>query len=216
MARRLNLPLTPVMPVHLCPVTGPLYAVLMGYKESPIDELRRQFAGRVRDLLSRFLAVHHACLVAAIGGDVDVVLPVPSSSRPGQASLEGVAGLPELVVSGLGGEARWVPAALQRASGDIGHMHPNPHAFAVPRASRTVIATARVLLLDDTYVSGSRGQSAAATLRLSGAHSVLVVPVGRVLRPERFVTHAAFVAAQPVGEGHRSRCMLTQTRVGRR
>jgi predicted phosphoribosyltransferase len=94
-------------------------------------------------------------------------------------------------------------------------MHPNAHAFAVSRSSRTTITTSRVLLLDDTYVSGSRGQSAAAALRLSGARSVLVVPVGRVLRPERFVTHAAFIAAQPVGQGHRSRCVLTQTGTGR-
>jgi len=215
-ARRLNLPLTPVIPVQLCPVTGPLYAALMGYKESSIDEVRRQFAGRVRDLFSRFLAVHRACLVAAIGGGVDVVLAVPSTSRPGGASLEGVDGLPELVLSGLGGQACWVPAALQRASGAIGHMHPNRHAFAVPRSARRVIGTSRVLLLDDTYVSGSRAQSAAAALRLSGAQSVVVVPAGRVLRPERFVTHAAFIAAQPVSEGHRSRCVVGQAGAGRR
>ena len=90
------------------------------------------------------------------------------------------------------------------------YLEPPIAASILPRESGNV----RVLLLDDVYVSGSRAQSAAAALRLSGARSVLIVPVGRVLRPERFGAHAAFLAAQPVGEGHRSRCVAAQTRAG--
>ncbi len=75
-----------------------------------------------------------------------------------------------------------------------------------------------MLLLDDTYVSGARAQSAAAALRLGGARSVLIVPLGRVIRPERFASHAAFMEERPGGksggsfggEGHRPRCLLVQ------
>jgi hypothetical protein len=70
-----------------------------------------------------------------------------------------------------------------------------------------------VLLLDDTYVSGARAQSAAAALRLSGARAVLIVPLGRVLRPERSALHAAFVE-QSTGGGHRPRCVAVQAGMG--
>jgi hypothetical protein len=196
-------------------VTGPLYAVLMGYKESSIHEVRRRLARSVLGEFSQLFAAHRACVVAAIGGPVDIVLAVPSSSRPGPASLEGVNGLGELAVASLCPTPRWMPAGLHRADGEVGHMQPHARAFAVSRSTRACISGARVLLLDDVYVSGSRAQSAAAALRLSGARSVLIVPVGRVLRPERFGAHAAFIAAQPAGEGHRSRCVLAQTRAGR-
>ncbi len=48
-------------------------------------------------------------------------------------------------------------------------------------------------LLDDTYVSGARAQSAAAALRRAGATSVVIVAVGRVLRPDRSASHARFL-----------------------
>jgi hypothetical protein len=183
----------------------------MGYKESPVDEARRQFARRVRDLFSVFLADHRACIEAALGAAADLVLPVPSSSRPGRSPLEGVDGLAPFVVAALGHRTEWLPSALQRAAGAIGHMRPNAEAFAVPPACRETVPAARVVLLDDTYVSGSRAQSAAAALRLAGARAVVIVPLGRVVRPARFASHAAFVDQSSIGEGHRTACQLPQT-----
>jgi predicted amidophosphoribosyltransferase len=203
------------MPVHLCPVPGPLYTVLMGYKESPVDEARRRFTRRVHELFAAFLAEHSTCLHAAIGGTAELVLPVPSSSRPGPASLERVGGWDELVVSALGAAAGWDPSVLRRAHGQIGHMEPNRRAFVVRRAARATVGGARVLLLDDTYVSGSRAQSAAAALRLAGAGPTLIVPLGRVLRPERSRAHAAFLEARRSMESHHPRCLLVQTGTGK-
>ena len=212
LVHRLKLPLAPVLPASLCPLPGPLYTVLMGYKESPVREVRQQFARRVGDLFSVFLTDHRACVEAASGGRVELVLPVPSSSRPGRAPLERAGGLAALAVSALGCQARWLPPALQRAAGDIGHMRPNVAAFVVPPMARAAVQGARVVLLDDTYVSGSRSQSAAAALRLAGAREVVIVPLGRVLRPERFGAHAAFVAQSAGGvNGHRARCVVPQT-----
>jgi predicted amidophosphoribosyltransferase len=187
----------------------------MGYKESPVEEARRQFARRVADLFSGFLTDHRACVEAALGGCVELVLPVPSSSRPGRSPLERVDGLAGLVVAASGHQAQWLPSALQRATGKIGHMRPNVEAFAVPWRCRDAVRQARVVLLDDTYVSGSRAQSAAAALRLCRARAVVIVPLGRVVRPERFAAHAAFVGRSPVGNGHRSTCVLPQIRAAR-
>jgi hypothetical protein len=215
-ARLLKLPLAPVVPAHLCPVPGPLYAVLMGYKESPVDEARRRFTRRVLQLFGTFFAEHGDCVIRAVGGEVDLVLPVPSSSRPGRAPLERVNGLAELIVSTRGVGGRWAPSLLERAGGVIGHMRANSGAFAVPPPSRSAVSGARVLLLDDTYVSGARAQSAAAALRLAGAHAVGIAPLGRVLRPDRVPAHALLLESRPALEGHRSRCVHDQTEAGRR
>ena len=224
MAFRLGVPLVPVLPAHLCPVPGSLYTVLMGYKEAPVDEARRRFAGRVCHLFADFFVTHRTCLADAIGDGVDLVLPVPSSSRPGRASLEAVDGLAALSVSSVRPGAIWAPRVLRRAERGIGigHMRPDARAFAVPAPWRAIVKGSRVLLLDDTYVSGARAQSAAAALRLRGARSVLIVPMGRVIRPERFAAHAAFMEGrlagasngEPRGEGHRPRCRLVQTGKG--
>jgi hypothetical protein len=219
-ASRLGLPLAPVLPAYLCPVPGSLYTVLMGYKEAPVDEARRLFAGRASRLFADFFVTHRTCLAEATGdGVVDLIVPVPSSSRPGRASLEAVEGLGARTVASVRPGATWAPRVLQRAEGGIGPMRPNARAFAVPDSWRATVRGSRVLLLDDTYVSGARAQSAAAALRRRGAGTVLIVPLGRVIRPERFVSHAAFVNGQAGGEaagdGHRSRCRLVQTGAGK-
>jgi hypothetical protein len=95
-------------------------------------------------------------------------------------------------------------------------MRPNATAFAVDPSARAAVRGARALLLDDTYVSGSRAQSAAAALRLAGAGAVVITPLGRVLRPDRVAAHAAFLAARPGQAGHRSRCVADQTEAGSR
>lgn len=200
MAARLGLPLAPVLPVRLCSLPGPLYAVLMGYKESAVDEARRHFAHLVRDLLSAFLVEHGPCIVAAAGGSIDRVLAVPSTARPGGPPLAALEGLADSVRAAFGG-ARWTPELLRRAAAPVGHMRPDSGAFTV--WTRRVIPTGSIvlrgshaLLLDDTYVSGARAQSAAAALRLAGARSVVIVPVGRVLRPDRSAVHASFLEAR--------------------
>ena len=175
-----------------CEPRGPLYAVLRGYKESAVDEARRYFAGVVRDLLGTFLSRHAPCLVAAVGGHPDLVLPVPSTARPDGSPLRSVEGIGDLVATRLAG-AGWAPGLLERADAPVGHMRPHPDAFSVPDPACRLLSDRRVVLLDDLYVSGARAQSAAAAVRAAGAGPVVVVAVGRLLRPDRSALHAAFV-----------------------
>jgi hypothetical protein len=214
-AHRLGLPLAPVMPVRLCPVPGPLYTVLMGYKESPVDVARRRFTGLVAEQLTSHLDRHGPCLVAALGGAVDLVLPVPSSARPNGAPLQHIAGLGPSATRAFGPPARWRPDLLRRSHAPVGHMRPHRAAFAV--ADPAALAGARVLLLDDTYVSGSRAQSAAAALRRAGARSAVILPVGRILRPDRLPAHAAYLARVRrlgIGDDRCGRCLVAQEAAG--
>lgn len=195
-ARRLGLPLAPVVPARLCPLPSPLYTVLLGYKESPVAEARARFGVLVRELLRAFLLDHGGQIEATVDGPLDVVALVPSTHRPGPAPLGLVAGLGGAVATVVPA-ARWAPDLLRRAvlaggPPPVAHMRPHPAAFIVPERDRAAIAGARVLVLDDTYVSGARSQSAAAALKLAGARPV-IAPLGRVLRPDRVVLHAEFL-----------------------
>jgi hypothetical protein len=196
-ARRLGLPLAPVAPVRFCPLPSPLYTVLLGYKESPVAEARERFGALVRALLGEFLLRHAGRLEVAAGGPFDLVVLVPSTHRPRLAPLG--------LVDGLGGDvaialpmARWAPGLLRRAevpdgAPPVAHMRPDPAAFSPRAPDRGAVAGARTLLLDDTYVSGARSQSAAAALHLAGAEATLIVPLGRVLRPDRIALHAEYL-----------------------
>ena len=198
-ARRLGRPLAPVVPARLCPLPGPLYAVLLGYKESPVAEARLRFGTIVRALLRTDL-LGRGRLEAALGGPIDVVTVVPSTHRPGPAPLALVAGIAQDVAGALPA-ARWAPALLRRADlsdgrPPVGHMRPHPAAFTVPPPDRAALGGLRLLLLDDTYVSGARSQSAAAMLQQAGARTV-IGPLGRVLRPDRIALHADFLRRHP-------------------
>ena len=191
--RRLGLALAPVFPVRLCPLPSPLYTVLLGYKESPVSEARRRFTPMVRALAADFVGAHSACLASAARGRFDLVCTVPSSLRRSGSPLEAVDGL-GCAVESLSG-ARWAPGVLGRGPAPVGHMRPDSDAYTVPAHAAPALRGRRVLVLDDTYVSGARAQSAAAALRAGGAAGVVIVPLGRILRPDRSDRHAVFLRA---------------------
>ena len=161
-ARRLGLPLSPVVPVRLCPLPSPLYTVLLGYKESAVAEARERFGAVVRVLLGTFLAAHADRLGAVVGGPLDLVALVPSTHRPGSAPLGLVDGLGCAVVAALPG-ARWAPDLLRRAgppggAPPVAHMRPDPAAFS-PRTGNgdAPVAGARASRSSTTSMSAARG-----------------------------------------------------------
>jgi hypothetical protein len=196
-ARRLGLPLAPVLPARLCPLPSPLYTVLLGYKESPVAEARLRFGPMVRALVRGFLLEHGAQLEALLGGAIELVTVVPSSRRPGPGPLALVEGLGSEIAAALPA-ARWAPDLLRRTdagggSPPVAHMRPHPVAFHLPATNPDGVVGARVLVLDDTYVSGARSQSAAAALRRAATGRTVITPLGRVLRPDRVALHADFL-----------------------
>jgi len=105
-----------------------------------------------------------------------VVTSVPSTRpqpRPGRHPLE-------TVITRVGRLAPLYRPLLARGPVYVDHNLADDEAFTVPRR----LSGERVLLLDDTFTTGARLQSAASALRLSGASAVAAVVVGRVIDPE--------------------------------
>ena len=197
-ARRLGPPLAPVVPVRLCPLPSPLYTVLLGYKESPVAEARRRFGAIVRALVRSFLLGHAGRLEATVGGPFDLVLLVPSTHRPGTAPLGLVDGLgvrrrrrtPHGAVgSGSAATGRCPGRAAARRAHAAG-----PGGLQPARPGRDAPSPVRARSSSTTPMSvAARSQSAASALGRAGARSTLIVPIGRVLRPDRVALHADFL-----------------------
>jgi hypothetical protein len=66
---------------------------------------------------------------------------------------------------------------LERGHSETGHLAPDPHAYAVTGD----VERRRVLLVDDTWVTGARIRSAAAALQRAGASVVAMTVVGRIV-----------------------------------
>jgi hypothetical protein len=193
----------------------------MGYKESPVDDVRRHCSVVVDHLFTWFLRQHRRCVFDQFRGPPMLVLPVPSTSRPGPPSLARVAGLnthlPDALQCGTHAPPLWCPDVLQRTVVPVGHMAAHPEAFEVPAWAGPLVTRTDVVLLDDTYVSGARAQSAAAALRRAGADMVLIVPLGRVIRPDTIAGHDAFLRRSRKSRAapHRcARCVIRQPRTG--
>ncbi len=156
-------------------------------------------------LLAVFLRDHCGCVWRAAGGGRPTHLAVVPSVRgrrgthPLQALTAPVFALP------------WADLVLQ-ARPDPPDPEDRDLSLDLFAASRP-LSRARVLLLDDTWTTGSRAQSAAAALKLAGAARVVVVvlgrhigrpdgglePFGRLLRDRRYRMSAGGLWPCPAG-----------------
>ncbi|HEY7276452.1 MAG TPA: hypothetical protein VH594_10840 [Trebonia sp.] len=162
-----------VAPVGYAVRGGPLAEDLRRYKSDRAAAAEvAAAAARLRELLAGFLASRGPSVWAAAGmtGGPTGVAVVPSGQgRPGAHPL---AGLVRSCVALPRVRLAVVPAEIHTRG-------VNPYWVRVgdPVAGRDV------LVVDDTWVSGGSAQSAAAALKLAGAHRVAVVVLGRHLNP---------------------------------
>ena len=182
----LGRPLAPVLPVSVCGIPGPLYHALRGYKSAPVAEARRRFGAIVGEVLAAFYDRHLACLERLAGGRFDAVLAVPPTARPGPAPIQGVLRVPLR------------PDLLVRGPGPMGHRRPSIDGYRVPDRARSDVAGRRILLVEDLYTTGARAQSAAAAMGEGGAAAVVILAVGRAVRPAGARSHRLYWLA---GEG---------------
>jgi hypothetical protein len=165
-----------LVPITYSVDSGQMHAALRGYKDDLDPQVRRFHAVRLTAILWRFLEQHERCVAAAAGiAEFATVTTVPSKTleRDEQRSQ-----LRTIVGSWCTPTAdRWQraltpvePPVLERTFSEDRYL-----------ASDSIKGTA-VLLVDDTWTTGSAMQSAAAALRRGGARAVAGVAIGRHLR----------------------------------
>src|SRR6201996_1346739 len=157
-----------VGPISYAAQGGPPYSRLCQYKADDPDAAAARAV--LRAVLLTFLREHGPCVWRRAGMPPPARLAVVPSGqgRPGPHPLTGLLaplGLPAGPLAGRPGEP------LERAL--------NPHRFRAGAAG----AGRSVLLVDDTWVSGSSAQSAAVALRMAGARHVAVAVLGRHVDP---------------------------------
>ena len=172
--RQVSAPTRRVVPVSMYEPMGQLHHVLRHYKDSPSERVRNELTTRAAALLYRFLERHRGCIRDAAGEDWGLVTSIPSTGgRQGQHPLERVINL----IPGVRDEYE---AVLRPGPARADHNAASDDAFEVT----SEVAGRAVLIVDDTFTSGARAQSAASALQLAGAPLVAMVPIGRYIRPE--------------------------------
>ena len=151
-------------------VAGTGYARALWHYKADVPG-RDEAGALLRDLLLVFLHDHGRCAWARAGGAPTHAAVVPGGrGRPGthplRALLEPYLALP------------WADLGIDPAEPvQARDLRPGRFRAAGP------LTGARVLLLDDTWTSGSSAQSAALALRLAGARNVAAIILGRHLNP---------------------------------
>jgi len=147
--------------------------LLWHYKDDPVHKVRQQHALIINWLLYLAMSEHERCIGVAAGMPVSLRVAIPSMS--GRTGVHPFTALARRM-NAVNDSAALLPApgaVCDRAvSGDKFLLQP-----AVPLDGQ------HVMVLDDTWTTGSNAQSAAVTLRRAGAARVSVIVVGRWLSP---------------------------------
>jgi len=195
--QQLSAPCPLVVPISLTEVLGQLHYQLRNYKGAE-SQMQRDFLIRTAAILGYFLHQHADCIAEAAGGGWDVITSVPSSTeRAGEHPLM-------RAIRAVGNLREQYEPLLRRGETQTGHNTASDVGFVPLRE----LGGERVLLIDDTFTSGARAQSAASALSLAGASVAAIVPIGRVISPEFNETTAAYWKRQSALEFDFDVCCL--------
>lgn len=157
--------LTEVLPISLTTKDHQLYDRLKTYKSPAPGRARRELAG----LLGLFLDQHRPCV-----GDFDLITWVPSTSgRHPEGHPLGA------VISAVVALQPRAAEVLTRGPGVLDRSTARDDSFVCTER----VARRRVVLVDDTYVTGAHQQAAAAALWEADAAHVTAVAFARLIVP---------------------------------
>jgi predicted amidophosphoribosyltransferase len=173
-AGQLQLPLAPVAAMAHYRLGDALHRHLRGYKDAALPEARRVHTAHLVAMLRTWVRADDRRLPRRFGSGWDVVATVPSSCQRRVAPVDAVV----TAVPELGEHA----ALLIRGPEATGHLVAARRGFELADGvDREGLRRRKVLVVDDTVITGSRAQSAAAALRIHGAHVVGILALGRVV-----------------------------------
>ncbi|HZU79278.1 MAG TPA: hypothetical protein VE991_05135 [Acidimicrobiales bacterium] len=154
-----------------------VHRLLRLYKDGPVSERRARFTAVLATALRSFVARHEACIRRAVG-PVDAVAIVPSS-RPGALTRDHRCHPLASVVQDVAIVAGADVVTLARGTEPAAHLRASRRAFAADGE----LGGRRVLMTEDTWVTGARARSAAAAVTDAGGVVVGMLVLGRAIDP---------------------------------
>jgi hypothetical protein len=165
-----------VSPVSYSVAREQLHHALASYKRLT-GEVARRLGAELAAVLWRYLAEHEECVARAAGTTAfDLVTTVPSGERERDECHP----LRRIVGEIVGPTRNRHERLLERSAVDVPAREFHCDKFQALRA----LSGESVLLIDDTWTTGSSAQSAAAALKSAGAGPVAAVVIGRHLNRE--------------------------------
>ncbi|MHB1552806.1 MAG: hypothetical protein ACYCSX_03215 [Acidimicrobiales bacterium] len=177
-----------ILPITLSVHGELIHSHLRNYKDSPSAAVRSRMSLRLAALLATFMSQHARCV-----GEWDYATCVPSATR---VALQSVVDRIQLFA------CRYRQVLASRP--ETGERALEPARFAVSAD----VSDHRILLLDDTFVSGASAFGAAAALREHGATVVGPVVIGRHIQPgwPPSAQLLSWIAKRPWDETRCARC----------
>jgi predicted amidophosphoribosyltransferase len=165
-----------IVPISYSVAHEQLHHALASYKRLS-GEVARRLMLQLAAVLWRFLELHEGCIAGAAGtSGFRVVTTVPSSDR----SRDDRHPLRSIVAELVGATRERYEPTLGRSRTEVKPRTFDPEKFVV----RSSMRGESVLLIDDTWTTGSNAQSAAAALKAAGAGRVAAVAIGRHINRE--------------------------------
>lgn len=164
-----------IVPVSLSVGLSQLHHSLKRYKDDSYRQATRdRFSLEIAALFERFLVTHRDCIEGQAGRQWDTITIVPSSKqRPGTHPLETAIR-----------RSPWITDQYRRlldpGTSPLDHNQMSDTGFAPTED----VSGGAILLLDDTFTTGARAQSAASALLTGGATVIAIVPAARYMNPE--------------------------------
>ncbi len=164
------------VPISYAPMGDQLALALRGYKDETLYRTRYHHGMRLSAILWRFLIEHEAHIAAAAHTDTfTTVCVVPSKTSQDDEARPGLRAIVGAVVHHT--SSRFERLLYPTDATEVGRFD-DPSRY---RAARPLEGES-VLLIDDTWVTGSSARSAGAALREAGASHLACLVIGRWLR----------------------------------
>lgn len=160
-----------IVPCTVAVSPGSWYTAMRQYK---LSGMWSTYGSAIAAVLWAWLEEHWGDLTNALGGDPTVVAVVPSRSRPMPTPLYRIAEAQPRLQSLMTTAVSYDRSAV---SGTWKHGSLQPDAFNV----NDIVAGERVLLLEDTWVTGSTPLSAAIAVRRANPETLALVPIARMV-----------------------------------
>lgn len=186
-----------IVPATVAVQPSDWYSAVRQYKSGAVNF--QTFAPALAVVLREWLSSHSPEIGTALGGSPDLVAVVPSRNTPPPTPLYRVAGWAVRNTPALAG-CDVSPDAVTF----VGSVPPAKHKHLYPDSLQAAAAAAgrRVLLVEDTWVSGSTALSAAIALRRSGAIGVALISIARMVYDDGMTPDYEQAAVAPIDFTH--------------